>query len=47
MGLFWHGLVRGLLIGSPLILLALLGLWQRRRAKENEKISYVLRRRAP
>jgi hypothetical protein len=42
-----HDIVRGLVGGGPLLLIGLWGWLQRRRAKENEKTSSVLRRRTP
>jgi hypothetical protein len=47
MNLTSHDIVRGLVIGAPMLLA---GLWiwsQRRSARENEKTSFVLRRRSP
>jgi hypothetical protein len=42
-----HDIIRGLVVGVPLLLIGLWGRLQRRRAKENEKTSSVLRRRTP
>jgi len=42
-----HEIIRGLSIGVPMLLIGLWGWSQRRRAKENEKTSAVLRRRSP
>jgi hypothetical protein len=47
MSLSMHDIVRGLAIGIPMLFI---GLWkwsQRRRAKENDKTSSILRRRTP
>lgn len=40
-----HDLVRGLAVGTPLLLIGFWGFLQRRRAKENNKTSAVLRSR--
>ncbi len=47
MNLSGHDIVRGLLAGIPVLLIGLWGWSQRRRAKENEKTTSFLRRRAP
>ncbi len=41
-----HDFIRGLTIGGPLLLVALWGLWQRRRAKRNAEVSEILHRRS-
>jgi hypothetical protein len=47
MNLKWHEIIRVLDIGVPLLVMGLWGWSQKRRAKENEKTSSVLRRREP
>jgi hypothetical protein len=47
MNLTWHEVVRGVVVGFSLLLAGFWGWSQKRRAKENEKTSSVLRRRTP